>query len=689
MPPGAAGEPAARQWFMAAVTHLQAGRHAAAEDAFRRVLHLLPHHANSLRNLGLLVRARGRPIDGLRLLTRALTLDPALARAPDLPLATLFAQDLARAEADGDAMGAGRIAAAWARWCPTDPRGHGALVMRRLADGDTTAAEAASRAAPPDARDPTLCHARALLALRAGRAAEATRQTTLALALAPAYADALTTLGLIAQRHRDGAGAETAFARALQLRPDLPAARLGLARLRLSEGEADAAAALMLAVPPAIRHAPAHVGDLLSVLHHAPGLTPEAVRTERDAWAPATGAWRPPHPAEAAALPQAPRHLVYLGDLTRPQVAALALPAMLAHAAVAAARHARVSVLHTTPPDQPAPPLPPDLPVDHVRGVPARTAPALRAALAALAPDVLILVTPTTLPQALEALAERQAPVQALWGDVFASIGLTGLDAVFTDRFHVPDRAARDGLAESPVCLPHGAYLFAPPDAAPPPGPPPCLRDPHGAVTFGSFNRLDKLHDPLLARWGRILAALPSARLLIQARALDRPGLRDVLVRRLTRQGLPPNRVRLEGGRDRAGMMDLYTRVDIALDSDPWSGGLTVLESLWMGVPVVALAGAPLCGRHAVSHLTRAGLADWITTTPDAYVARAIAAARDTATLTDIRATLRGRVAALPCLDPESFARQLDDACTGLWADHRAGRPPGSGAWAWPGPDPS
>ncbi len=687
VPLGATGERVARLCFQEAVGHLQAGRHTAAEDAFRRVIRLLPHHANSTRNLGLLARARGATAEGLRLIERALMLEPALARAPDLPLAALLAEDLARAEAAGDSAWSRMVARAWVRWCPEDPRGHGALATRRLADGDAAGAETAANAAPPGFADPTLCHARALLALRAGRAADATRQARAALALAPAYADAQATLGLVAQRHADGHGAEAAFTRALRLHPDLAAALLGLARLRLSEGEADTAASLMMRVPAAVRHAPAQVGDLLSVLHHAPGLSADEVRAERDAWAPSTGAWHPPEPAQAVALPEAPRTMVYLGDLTRPQVAALALPAMLAHAEVAAARGARVHVLHTTPPDQPPPPRPDRLPKGTVTTVANRSAQALRDTLRPLAPDVLILITPTTLPQALEALTERQAPVQAIWGDVFASVGLPGLDAVLTDRHHVPDHNARDALAEHPVCLPHGAYLFAPPQGAPDPGPPPCQADPDGAVTFGSFNRLDKLHDGLLVRWARVLAALPSARLLIQARALGRPDLRDILTRRLARLGLPDRRIRLEGGRDRAGMMDLYTQVDIALDSDPWSGGLTVLESLWMGVPVVTLAGAPLCGRHAVSHLTRAGLADWVTATPNAYVARAVAAARDTTTLARLRAVLRTRVAALPCRDPIAFARQLEDACAGLWADHRAGRRPGSGDWAWPGPD--
>nr|WP_246423740.1 hypothetical protein [Roseospira goensis] len=260
-----------------------------------------------------------------------------------------------------------------------------------------------------------------------------------------------------------------------------------------------------------------------------------------------------------------------------------------------------------------------------------------------------------------------------MWGDVFGSIGLPGLDALLTDAHHVPDPAR---LSEPAVCLPHGAYFFSPPADAPHPGPPPCHE--RGHITFGAFNRLDKTHDGLLARWGRVLTAVPDARLLIQARAFDRAAVRESMRHRLTRLGVPLDRVSLEGGRDRAGMMDLYRSVDIALDSDPWSGGLTVLELLWMGIPVVTLAGYHPCGRHAVSHLTRAGLADWVADSPDAYVARAVAAAADPATLASVRAALRPRLAALPLCDPAAYAAQLEDAYRALWADHAAGRRPGS-----------
>ncbi|KAA5607602.1 tetratricopeptide repeat protein [Roseospira marina] len=664
---------AARALFSRAVTALQAGRHDEAEAVFARVVERLPAHANSWRNLGLIRHARGETRDGWRCLRRALLLDPAIAETPGLPLSRVCADAHRTAQHAGLTANVDAIARDWLRWCPNDSAALGAAVMAALAAGalDQTAALLANRPTEGD-RDPTLNHGRALLALARGQATTARRAARAALCAAPGYAAAWTTLGTVATRHQDGEDAEPAFRRALHLDPANTGAVMGLAALRLSEGDADAAAALVLRVPPTLRRSPALIGDVLSILHHAPGITTDRIAAEHAGVEPRAGAWTP------AATPQdpapAPLRVVYVGDLGRPQVAALALPAIEAHARPNASARIAAHLVHATPADH-APTPPPS----GIVGVPVHTVPtaspqALLETIRTLSPHVLVLLTPTTLPQALEALAERPAPVQVLWGDVFGGLGLPALDALLTDAAHVADPTL---LPERPVCLPHGAYFFQPPPDAPDPGPPPMRT--RGHLTFGSFNRMDKINDPLLARWGRVLAACPGARLVVQARALDRAAVRAALRARMTRAGLDIDRVSLEGGRDRAGMMALYATVDVALDSDPWSGGLTVLELLWMGVPTITLAGRYPNGRHAVSHLTRAGLADWIATTPEDYVTRAIMMDRQRDALTDIRAHLRDRLRGLPLCDPAAYAAQLEDAFRALWADHAAGRPPGSG----------
>jgi Flp pilus assembly protein TadD len=674
VPPGPEGDAVARALFGRAVEHLQANRLAAAEATFRIVLRIVPGHATSWRNVGLLRHHGGDGVGGIDALSRALVIDPETADAPDLRLRQMFSSAHARAQAAGDGVGAAMVARHWTRWLPDDPTALGAAAMAALTAGDLNRAEHLSRRLPQGAGgDPNLPHVRALIAMRRGNLSEASLSVRAALALAPQYADAWMTRASIALRRSDGNDAEAALSRALRLTPNHPGALLALAGHRVAEGRADEAATLALRVAPAVRRTPAHIGDLLSILHHAPGMSPETIRAEREGWAtPAASA-----PPTLAPAPAPPLRVVYLGDFGRPQVPALALPAIAAHARPDARERIACHLVHACPPDHPPSPAP-DVPGLPTRDLGTATAEALRIAVRDLNPHILVLLTPTTLPQALEALAQRLAPAQVIWGDVFGSVGLPSLDGLLTDAHHVTGEPGL--LSERPILLPHGAYFFSPPADAPDPGPPPCLAS--GAVTFGSFNRMDKINDPLLDRWGRILAALPEARLLIQARVLDRTDARRAFLDRLARHGIASDRVRLEGGRDRTGMAALYREADIALDADPWSGGLTVLELLWMGLPVIALAGRHPCGRHATSHLRRVDLADWVTETPEAYVSRAIAAARDPGTIATLRAELRGRLAALPLCDPTAYARQLEDAYNALWDEVTAvSGPTGSGTF--------
>jgi protein O-GlcNAc transferase len=113
--------------------------------------------------------------------------------------------------------------------------------------------------------------------------------------------------------------------------------------------------------------------------------------------------------------------------------------------------------------------------------------------------------------------------------------------------------------------------------------------------------------------------------------------------------------------------------VDIALDTFPYTGGLTVCEALWMGVPVVSLAGDSFCGRHALSHLSNVGLAGWVAETEDGYVREAVRRAADPRALAELRAGLRARVEASPLCDAPRFGASLAEALRGAWRAWCAG----------------
>jgi predicted O-linked N-acetylglucosamine transferase (SPINDLY family) len=262
-------------------------------------------------------------------------------------------------------------------------------------------------------------------------------------------------------------------------------------------------------------------------------------------------------------------------------------------------------------------------------------------------------------------LQRRPAPVQIKWvGMQNGTMGLDGLDGMLTDRWETPPGFERF-YTERLLRLPDGYVCYTPPPGAPPVAPLPALA--RGHVTFGCFNNLAKVTPPVLRAWARILAALPEARLVLRTHALGEAAMRQRLRARLVAHGLPEDRVALEGGVPHRALLDAYGGIDIALDPFPYAGGLTVCEALWMGVPVVALAGDSFCARHALSHLSNVGLPDWVADSEESYVALAIARARDLPALAALRAGLRARRAASPLTDAPRFGLALAATLREAW----------------------
>ena len=177
----------------------------------------------------------------------------------------------------------------------------------------------------------------------------------------------------------------------------------------------------------------------------------------------------------------------------------------------------------------------------------------------------------------------------------------------------------------------------------------------------------------MLLAWGRILHEVPDARLILRTHAIDDPGARDALLRRMGELGLPIGRIELAGSLPHRELLRAYNEVDIALDPFPYTGGLTVCEALWMGVPVLSLAGDSFCGRHALSHLSNVGLPDWAVGTEDDYVRQAVRRAADTQALAELRAGLRERVRTSPLCDAPRFGASLAEALRAAWRDWCAG----------------
>ncbi|HEX6829032.1 MAG TPA: peptide-binding protein, partial [Burkholderiales bacterium] len=214
--------------------------------------------------------------------------------------------------------------------------------------------------------------------------------------------------------------------------------------------------------------------------------------------------------------------------------------------------------------------------------------------------------------------------------------------------------------------LPHSYFCYRPPAGAPAVAPPPALRN--GVVTFGSFNNLAKLSPAALELWAGALRAVPDAKLYLKAKSLADTATRERLLAQIEALGVAPERVLLQHWMPRGeDHLAAYHRVDIALDTTPYNGATTTCEALWMGVPVLTVAGATHAGRMGVSILSSSGLGEFAAPSPEAFVALCRRLAADPVRLRELRAGLRERLRRSPLMDETGFARDLEAACREAW----------------------
>jgi predicted O-linked N-acetylglucosamine transferase (SPINDLY family) len=171
----------------------------------------------------------------------------------------------------------------------------------------------------------------------------------------------------------------------------------------------------------------------------------------------------------------------------------------------------------------------------------------------------------------------------------------------------------------------------------------------------------------VLAAWGQILISLPKARLILRTHALRDAATASLLITRAAAAGIPVERLELNGQSTHDELLAAYHDIDIALDPFPYAGGLTACEALWMGAPLVAMAGSSFAGRHAVSHLNNIGLGNWVAEDVEGYVARAVAAAHELPALAELRAGMRARMKTSPLMDAPRFAANLTAALRHAW----------------------
>ena len=260
--------------------------------------------------------------------------------------------------------------------------------------------------------------------------------------------------------------------------------------------------------------------------------------------------------------------------------------------------------------------------------------------------------------------ANRAAPVQVSFHDC-ATSGLAEMDFWLTDKYLHPaetQEASTEELWRLPVF-----YQFTLLDNLPDAGPPPCKDA--GYVTFGVFNKPEKINTQTVNVWAKILNNVPTSMLFLKYfNFYDDPMVRERLLVLFEEQGISKDRLRFGAGYDTRGShLQLYARTDIMLDPSPFNGATTTFESICMGVPVVALWGDTFVSRVAGSLLCHIGEEGLVAQSPDEYVDIATSLAQDPQRLVRLRNTLRQQIIASPLLDPANYAREIERAFREMW----------------------
>ncbi|HEX8523830.1 MAG TPA: tetratricopeptide repeat protein [Tepidisphaeraceae bacterium] len=280
--------------------------------------------------------------------------------------------------------------------------------------------------------------------------------------------------------------------------------------------------------------------------------------------------------------------------------------------------------------------------------------------------DVLIDLAGHTAKNRLMMFAQRPAPVQVTYLGYPNTTGLSQMDYRITDALADPpgEKAPAGGAAadalhtEKLTRLPHCFLCYAPPDVAPA-----IQARPERPITFGSFNRVAKISAETFRAWAEILRRLPESRLMVKSTYLADEPTRAEVQKLFTSFGIRAEQLLIQPPvQGFANHLDSYNAIDIALDPFPYNGTTTTCEALWMGVPVISLAGTTHVSRVGVSLLTNAGLQELVARDVERYCDQAVALAGDRARLASYRQHLRNRLEQSPLLDAKRFTSDVEAA---------------------------
>ena len=258
----------------------------------------------------------------------------------------------------------------------------------------------------------------------------------------------------------------------------------------------------------------------------------------------------------------------------------------------------------------------------------------------------------------------RPAPIQASWISYPGTTGIPEIDYMIGDRFVIPENESGH-FTEKIFRLPNMWVCFTPPDFNIDISEPPVIKN--GYVTFGSFNHLSKINKKVIFLWAKVLKSIPKSKLFLKTKQLNDSYLKEKIISEFKGNGIDLNSIILEGSSPRNKLLNSYNKIDIALDPFPYSGGVTSLEAIWMGVPVLTKKGSRFVSHTTESINHNLGMPDWVADNENEYVKKAIKFSSNLQFLIEINKNLRQKAIKSPLFNSPLFAKQLNNAFWEMW----------------------
>jgi protein O-GlcNAc transferase len=494
---------------------------------------------------------------------------------------------------------------------------------------------------------------------RLGRYDEAARCYQAAIELDPTYAEAHNNLGYVLARQDHLSDAAHLYRKAIDLDARYAEPHTNLGNLLKDRGELDAAiASYRRAIELRPDLSELH-SNLLLTLHYHLDYSPAALEREHRAWAERHVAPLKParRPHDNRREPDRRLRVGYVSpDLREHPVARFVLPLFSAHD--------RRQFEVFTYSDVTRPDAVTGLIREHVdrwRDVATLEDQKLAELVREDGIDILVDLAAHSAHNRLLAFARKPAPVQITYLAYCSTTGVDAIDYRVIDRFlDSPEQASH--YIETSLYLPHCYWCYSAPPL--PDSACPSSERRAGAPTFGCLNNFAKITDYTLGLWGRLLNRVPEARLLVYARA---DAHRDRVRTALRQAGVEEARLEFVGLQPLADYLETYRRIDVALDPHPYGGATTTCDALWMGVPVVSLAGRTAVSRAGSTLLSHVGLGQLVAENGEQYIELATALLRDADRLRTLRNELRARMEASPLMNAPQFARGLEAAFRTAW----------------------